>query len=107
MYLIITFAFWTGEWARDSFNNGDIVDLLNAMSVLGIGEPRDRLYTIVKSSVKTSMDKYKLYTKALGVLNRVNPRAERRKRRQTNICNPSTSFVECVECGQVLCMHNV
>ena len=69
-----------GKWSKSFFTNGDVIDLLNAMAISqNISDPRDHLYTIIKSRFPDcTMQNYKIYKKALTVKMKVEPRKSRR-----------------------------
>ena len=71
-----------GKWHKDSFTNGDVVDILTAMNISEhISDEKDHFHFIVKSSFPNcSATKYKLYEKALKVKRKTEPRKSRRRR---------------------------
>ena len=57
-----------GKWHKKQFTNGDIVMLISAMEEINfgpLGEAKDCLYDIVTSQFNTSMEKKKLFRKAM------------------------------------------
>ena len=75
-----------GKWHKKQFTNGDIVMFISAMKEINfgpLGEAKDCLYDIVTSQFNTSMEKKKLFRKAIRVhmqaIAEVNPRKSRRR----------------------------
>ena len=79
-------GFLIGKWHKNCFTNGDVVDLLTAMSRSECAiDQRELLYSIVMSGCPNcTMKKYRLYEKALKVKMEAEPRKSRRRRSSSN-----------------------
>ena len=73
---------FAGHWHKDSFTNGDVIQVLSALETFHPREQRDRFYSIVTSRCPTSMTNYKLYDKAVRVKSQATPSQPRQSRRQ-------------------------
>ena len=78
-----------GHWHKDSFTNGDVIQILSTLEELHPSDRRNRFYSIVTSRCPTSMTKYKLYNKALSV--KITPSQPRQSRRQQIRSNAKNS----------------
>lgn len=80
---------FAGHWHKDSFTNGDVIQILSTLEELHPSDRRNRFYSIVTSRCPTSMTKYKLYNKALSV--KITPSQPRQSRRQQIRSNAKNS----------------
>ena len=93
-----------GKWHKSFFTNGDVIDLLNAMAISqSISDPRDHLYTIIKSRFPDcTMQKYKIYKKALAAKMKVEPRKSRRSISSSCIKLPGNKCALPIRCFQLI-----
>ena len=69
------------KWHKKQFTNGDIVMLVSTVKEINFGAAKDCLYDIVTSQFNTSMEKKRLFRKAMHASNSRSKSSKKQKKK--------------------------